>query len=1014
MLSKLLIYCLLLVFANVFTQEICDNGIDDDADGLIDLNDTLDCNCDLVNAQTPSLILNPSFEDTVCCPTAPSQMTCAELWVQASAGTTDYLNTCGLSTIYAPPQYPIPGGGNGYVGFTADTAWNEYAGACLNGSMIAGTSYTINFYTAWSSGVTNMDFTIYGTPNCSDLPWTGSACPLGSGAWQVLGAQTVTYQTTGAWQQVTITFTPTININAIALGGSCLTPQVAGSNYYFMDELTLNTSFLVTGVIPVTGNWCTNDLMIDATTVLGPGSFQWYLNNIALVGETGPTLNAMTYGLGDYSLIHVDTNNYCTRSDFLLEAPVYPVSDFNQVGLGCVSVNADFTDLSVNASAVPIVSWEWDMGDNTILNSINPSHMYSSPGVYDVSLVVTSDEGCSDTSAVPVTISPDPVAVFEFNVDGTLYQVSEGDTIQICDGSAISFYDQSTVANPDMVSTFNWNFGDFSGASQQNPIHQYAIPNTYNVELEVGSNNGCLDTFNCFISINPIPNAGFSMTNSCLNTPVIFSNTSTIQSGSIIVNQWDFGNSAGSGFLNPVYQYTTPGVYNIELQIESDFGCVDSITQQITIQDVPTAAFQISGNCENEWINFFDQSTIVNTGLSAWEWNFGDNNTSAFQSPGHQYADDGTYTVQLIVENLVGCTDTAESQLTVYPKPDIGFLADNACEGVPVNLSNTTAISSGTIQQYNWQFDNGLTSGQEEPTNVYFSTPGFHNITLIADSDMGCSNTLTQSVLIYPKPLADIIGGPHQYCVPHQVVLENTVDGITDQCYWDFGDGDSDYGCGSIEHKYMSSGQYDVKLKVYSVDGCVDSMVLFDFVVMEETPLARFRYKPQDLSIDQSETNFINESINAASYLWDFDDGSPTVTDENPVHAFPNKIGSYDVRLEVANQAYTCFDEAIRHIEIKNEVIFYVPNAFSPGYDGSNDIFNPVMTAGIDIYKYKFSVFNRWGELLFVTNDISKGWDGSYRGSELVQNGVYVWQIEYSVFNKDERVTEQGIVNVIR
>ena len=146
--------CVIALFGVSLTtngQEICDNGIDDDFDGLIDLNDTIDCVCAgfATSSQDTSLIPNYSFENMNCCPNTFSQLNCADTWLQASTATSDYYNTCGFTSIagMAPPLGRPDG--SGYVGFyngATDPQYKEYIGACLTNTMVTGTSYTIDFF----------------------------------------------------------------------------------------------------------------------------------------------------------------------------------------------------------------------------------------------------------------------------------------------------------------------------------------------------------------------------------------------------------------------------------------------------------------------------------------------------------------------------------------------------------------------------------------------------------------------------------------------------------------------------------------------------------------------------------------------------------------------------------------------------------------------------------------------------------------------------------------------------
>lgn len=295
----LLVICALLP-AFLSAQEICDNGIDDDGDGLIDLNDS-DCRCAGIGIVTgvTSLIPNPSFEDTLCCPTSFSQLDCAVSWIQASGATSDYFNTCNFTSIsgFTPP-FPLPGGGNGYAGFYDFPAYHEMIGACLNSTMKADTSYRFSFFLAKGSPVApTLVVTIYGTPDCNDLPWEGEECPLGVGSWVLLGSDTVVFQD-NSWHQVSIEFTPTEDIRALAIGGPCVGANGYIQNYYYIDELIVASSsqFDDKAGIVESGKWCTGDLQLRAEIDTPGGSWQWYRSGIALAGETDPVLSLMPYG----------------------------------------------------------------------------------------------------------------------------------------------------------------------------------------------------------------------------------------------------------------------------------------------------------------------------------------------------------------------------------------------------------------------------------------------------------------------------------------------------------------------------------------------------------------------------------------------------------------------------------------------------------------------------------------------------------------------------------------------
>jgi len=165
------------------------------------------------------------------------------------------------------------------------------------------------------------------------------------------------------------------------------------------------------------------------------------------------------------------------------------------------------------------------------------------------------------------------------------------------------------------------------------------------------------------------------------------------------------------------------------------------------------------------------------------------------------------------------------------------------------------------------------------------------------------------------------------------------------------------------------------------------------------------------------EVSFNNNSSGANQYIWSFGDGSPMSNEVDPIHNYANvAYGNYEVML-IAISPNGCVDTAYSYVALNEELIYWVPNTFTPDGDTYNQTFQPVFISGFDIYDYVLYVYDRWGELIFESHDASIGWDGSY-GSEneidLVQDGTYTWVIEFKVLANDERKRINGHVNVIR
>ena len=270
-------------------QEICNNGIDDDNNGLIDLNDP-SCYC------YQGLILNSSFEDTVCCPSDISQMYCLSDWVQASTeATTDYFNFCDFTTNTIFPIPPVPLiDGEGFVGFwngrESSNKYKEYIGICLPVSMLENRAYTLNFYLGFGgknpisqySSDNPIEIGIYGNSQCYFLPFEGFKCPIDSDTpgWIELGSQFVFGEIN--WVKVEFDLLPNMNINALAIGPSCNSSQ--GEFYYYLDQVCLFEKNKNYEIELVSGSPCDSVGILRVQETPG-ATYQWYLDGVAIMNS---------------------------------------------------------------------------------------------------------------------------------------------------------------------------------------------------------------------------------------------------------------------------------------------------------------------------------------------------------------------------------------------------------------------------------------------------------------------------------------------------------------------------------------------------------------------------------------------------------------------------------------------------------------------------------------------------------------------------------------------------------
>ena len=302
--------------------EICDNGIDDDGDGLIDLNDD-DCDChdSLDSLLVPSsLILNPSFEDTLCCPNHLAQLDCAKDWVQASSATSDYFNTCDFTTdrYRTVPPSPLPSG-EGYVGFRDEKNYKEYVGTCLSDYMAAGTPYKLEFYVGfgkdgdfWKS-TSPFKLSLFGSQDCSNLPFGGPgyvSCPLGLNDWFEIAQ--VSIKGEDEWVKVSIEFTVPVDVNAFVIGPSCSAPK--GENFYYLDDLILaESAAFESSKLDVVGGVCDEVISLSGQKYRGV-DYQWYHDGVAIAGATNRVYEIRDFKQGNYQL-RISVMGQCFLSD---------------------------------------------------------------------------------------------------------------------------------------------------------------------------------------------------------------------------------------------------------------------------------------------------------------------------------------------------------------------------------------------------------------------------------------------------------------------------------------------------------------------------------------------------------------------------------------------------------------------------------------------------------------------------------------------------------------------------
>jgi trimeric autotransporter adhesin len=360
----------------------------------------------------------------------------------------------------------------------------------------------------------------------------------------------------------------------------------------------------------------------------------------------------------------------------------------------------------------------------------------------------------------------------------------------------------------------------------------------------------------------------------------------------------------------------------------------------------------------------------------------------------------GTYVLTGISDAYCSNTASQTDEIILLPLPNVNAGADViVCDG------NSTVLTGSGALSYEW--NNGISNAvpfYPNATQVY---------TVTGTDANGCINTDEVTVTLEALPVvsftADITAG----CSPLEVQFTNTTPGNLVLCEWQFQSAGSQSDCGTVSATFENPGLFDASLTVTSINGCVNDITYDNYIYVEADPLASFSASETVLTNLETEVFFQNSSTGSVTYQWDFGDGSPNESGLNALHEFPlNSTSNYGVYL-VAYSELGCTDTAKIVIQVTEELIFYVPNSFTPDGDEYNNVFQPVFTSGFDPYDFSVLIFNRWGEVMWESFDPNAGWDGTYH-NELVPQGAYTWQIEFKTADTDERKRYSGHVTILK
>lgn len=764
--------------------------------------------------------------------------------------------------------------------------------------------------------------------------------------------------------------------------------------------------------------------VIDYYWTFDDGSFS--TSEDAIISHT--YTNDKSYSVERTIKLYAETQRGCS-DDTSQKITVFPFihARFSTTKSG-VCTDEPF-NIDRSASFGGIEKYQWDFEDDgnidsTISDPIFKKSFFNftqSDKIKTIRLTVLNEQGCDTSWVQNVTVYPDVTADFTVGESEICYPM------------------ESQIRNDcpwkDIVETkFYWDFGDGNVSNEANPVvnHQfrnfeYDSDKKYFVTLIAESDHACRDTIIDSIIVHPKPKADFDfdidVSADCPPFMVPFHNYSR---GTNLSYEWNFGDGANieSG-TNPSHEYHNDGYDILERTIQlistTEFLCQDTVTKPINIYPQVNVNFTASPfrGCSPLTVDFTGSAVNQNSLF----WYIDGSAFSTLEKPAYRFVnntpDSMVFDIKFKATSLYNCKAETTKQVTVYPTPVAEFIPDPVLQHFntetdisPVTIKNYTPHQNSGTWEYSWNYGNGDNDSNEEGVFIkeYKQWGDIHNGSKIPISlfvknkdNPECTDSVMHEVIIIPPipqiDIADDITG----CAPLTIDFSSTTKYIYSDSYlWDFGTNNETSTTAEPEFTYTEPATYIVKL---IVEG--DGGLNWDYkkITVFSNPEVDFDFSP-DLVMEETHTEpatpvkFFNNTRLGNEYVWDLGDGSPYTTEKEPVHVYAD-TGHYYITL-IATSVEGCMDTlthpkpvivaGARLLKFPTAIIIDASAPEDEYYDPTDAtnpaIFRPV-ARGIE--KYKLEIYNRWGELIFLSEDVNRGWNGFIDG-EPVKQDVYVWR----------------------
>lgn len=607
-----------------------------------------------------------------------------------------------------------------------------------------------------------------------------------------------------------------------------------------------------------------------------------------------------------------------------------PVADFTvSSNTTCAGSPITFSDLS-NYGGANVVSTNWDFGEGGQSSDPNPTYTYTTAGTYQVLLTVISDGGTDfEIKLDYITVFPNPDV--DFSISGN--------------GCSVPFdVDFTNLSSSGAEFSYAWDFGNGETSSLSTPpTITYGADGNYIAQLTVtNTTTNCVTNYSENIVVSNYDAGITAPTGGCLDTPILFSDASTVGANDWV---WTTSDGQSSTLQNPEFTFSSVGTYTVSLNSQNTIsGCnsTNDVTLEIVDEPVPTFTSDIIGGCSPLNVNFTNTSGDPS---ATYIWDFGDGSTYTGENPPSQtYNGDGTFNVSLSMTSF-GCEGivSIDSMITVGP-PLADFIADttSGCDPLVIQFTDQSISPdlSNPIISWIWDFGDGTTfNGQNPPPHTY--NIGTYDVSLTIQTQNGCGNTINQPQFIEVGAidLVDFTMLPISACAKTDVTFTNlsVISAAHDPnevtYLWDFGDGGSDTEENPIYDYPVDTGLFNIDLTV-NFRGCEQTESKADQVYIL-APIARFTSpnlfcNPSTfpITLNTTDESLSGESTDDITMTWRWGvPGDPDVilnssqifdNDNGDTSHVYNSFGTYTIKQVIINNTTGCEDSVETTLYITN------------------------------------------------------------------------------------------------